>query len=66
MFYAVMLNAVKHPCTGFLTTPRNDKERVLGMTRKTGMTEKSVRHVLRCHAERSEASMHWIPRYRSE
>jgi len=31
-----------------------------------GMTEKSVRHVLRCHAERSEASMHWIPHYPSE
>jgi len=27
-------SAVKHPCTGFLATPRNDKERVLGMTRK--------------------------------
>ncbi len=51
----VMLNEVKHPCTGFLTGARNDKKGMLGIT--------SVSHAERsafsfsCHVERSETSI---------
>ena len=31
----VMLSEAKHPCTGFLTGVRNDKKKMLAMTKKS-------------------------------
>jgi len=63
----VMLNDAKHPRNRFLA--------MLGMTSLVMLSEVKHPHTgfLACarndiagHAERRKASMHWIPRYRSE
>jgi hypothetical protein len=54
-----MLSEAKHPCNGFLTA--------FGMTKKSARNDHTavmlneVKHLPICHAERSEASMQWIP-----
>jgi hypothetical protein len=53
-----MLNEVKHPCAGFLADARND---IFGLVMLNEVKRPPI-----CHAERSEASMCWIPRMRSE
>jgi hypothetical protein len=52
----VMLSEAKHPCAGFLADARND---IFGLVMLS-----EAKHPPICHAERSEASTHWIPRMR--
>jgi hypothetical protein len=63
----VMLSEAKHPHTGFLAA--------LGMTSLVMLNDAkhphtgflaTARNDITGHAERSEASTHWIPRLRSE
>jgi len=63
----VMLSEAKHPLNRFLAA--------LGMTSLVMLNDAKhpLNRFLACarndiagHAERSKASMHWIPRYRSE
>jgi hypothetical protein len=61
----VMLSEAKHP--------RNGSSHALGMTKKSVRNDifglvmlNEVKHPPICHAERSEASMCWIPHMRSE